>query len=155
MAYISNQIEELASYFKDPLKEANFDCYIVHKEWRKFKNLARSHFSGLDGHSLWEEKLIYKRIEFKNVYLMVEIVVSLSASNSTVEKAFNLSKLRLLDKRLSLKHETIKNLIKIKLSDKIWTEKEKNIILVYLSKRRGKKIAEPVSRTERRISYRA
>ena len=86
---------------------------------------------------------------------MVEIVVSLSASNSTVEKAFNLSKLRLLDKRLSLKHETIKNLIKIKLSDKIWTEKEKNIILVYLSKRRGKKIAEPVSRTERGISYRA
>ena len=81
---------------------------------------------------------------------MVEIVVSLSASNSTVEKAFNLSKLRLLDKRLSLK-----NLIKIKLSDKIWTEKEKNIILVYLSKRRGKKIAEPVSRTERGISYRA
>ena len=46
--------------------------------------------------------------------------------------------------------------MKTNLSDKIWTEKEKNEILeravdVYLSKQRGKKIAEPpkkVSRTE-------
>ena len=37
--------------------------------------------------------------------------------------------------------------MKINLSDKIWTEKEKNEILeravVYLSKQQGKKIAEP------------
>ena len=44
--------------------------------------------------------------------------------------------------------------MKINLSDKIWTEKEKNEILeravdVYLSKRRGKKIAEPPNKVSR------
>ena len=44
--------------------------------------------------------------------------------------------------------------MKINLSDKIWTEKEKNEILeravdVYLSKRRGKKIAEPPKKVSR------
>ena len=79
---------------------------------------------------------------------MTEIVFSLSASNSMVERAFSLLMLLLSDKRLSLKHETIESLIKINFSDKIWTEKEKNEILeravdVYQSKQGGKKIAEP------------
>ena len=79
---------------------------------------------------------------------MAKIVFSLSASNSMVERAFSLLILLLSDKPILLKHETIESLMKINLSDKIWTEKEKNEILeravdVYLSKQRGKKIAEP------------
>ena len=79
---------------------------------------------------------------------MAEIVFSMSASNSMVERAFSLLTLLLSNKRLSLKHETIKSLMKINLSDKIWTEKEKNEIFeraadVYLRRWRGKKIAEP------------
>ena len=70
---------------------------------------------------------------------MAEIVFRLSASSSMVERAFSLLTVLLSDKRLSLKHETIESLMKINLSDKIWTEKEKNEILeravdVYLSK---------------------
>ena len=112
------------------------------------KNFTRSHHSGLDAHSLWEKIFIYRRNEFKNVCVMTEIVFSLSASNSMVERAFSLLMLLLSDKRLSLKHETIESLIKINFSDKIWTEKEKNEILeravdVYQSKQGGKKIAEP------------
>ena len=85
---------------------------------------------------------------------MAEIVFSLSASNSMVERAFTLLTLLLSNKRLSLKHETIESLMKINLSDKIWTEKENNEILeravdVYLSKRRGKKIAEPPKKVSR------
>ena len=55
VAYGSNQIEKLASHFKDPLEKANFDCRVVHKEWCQLKNFARSHHSGLDTHSLWEK----------------------------------------------------------------------------------------------------
>ena len=81
---------------------------------------------------------IYRHNEFKNVCLMTEIVFSLSASNSMVERAFSLLILLLSDKQLLLKHKTIESLMKINLSDKIWTEKEKNEILeravdVYLS----------------------
>ena len=32
VAYGSNQIEKLASHFKDPLEKVNFDCHVVHKE---------------------------------------------------------------------------------------------------------------------------
>ena len=147
VAYGSNQIEKLASHFKDPLEKANFDCRVVHKEWRQLKNFARSHHSGLDAHSLWEKIFIYRRNEFKKVCLMAEIIFSLSASNSMVEGAFSLL-------TLSLKHETIKSLMKINLTDKIWTEKEKNEILetavdVYLSKQQGKKIAEPPKKVSR------
>ena len=140
VAYGSNQIEKLVSHFKDPLEKANFDRHVVHKEWCQLKNFARSHHSGLDAHSLWEKILIYRRNEFKNVCLVAEIVFSLSTSNSMVERAFSLLTLLLSDKQLSLKHETIKSLMKINLSDKIWKEKEKNEILeravdAYLSKR--------------------
>ena len=85
---------------------------------------------------------------------MAEIVFSLSTSNSMVERAFSLLTLLLSDKRLSLMHETIESLMKINLSDKIWTEKEKNEILeravnVYLSKRGGTNIAEPPKKVSR------
>ena len=147
MAYGSIQIESLASHFKDPLKKANFDRRVVHKEWHQLKNFARSHHSGLDAHSLWEKIFIYRCNEFKNVCLITKIVFSLATSNSMVERAFSLLILLLSDKPILLKHETIESLMKINLSDKIWTEKEKNEILeravVYLSKQQGKKIAEP------------
>ena len=55
VAYGSNQIEKLASHFKDPLEKANFYRRVVHKEWRQVKNFARSHHSGLHAHSLWEK----------------------------------------------------------------------------------------------------
>ena len=85
---------------------------------------------------------------------MTKTVFSLSTSNSMVERAFCLLILLLSDKRLSLKHETIESWIKINLSDKIWTEKEKNGILeravdVYLSKWGGKNIAGPPKKVSR------
>ena len=71
-----------------------------------------------------------------------------------VERAFSLLTLLLSGKRHSLKHETIESLMEINLSDKIWTEKEKNVILeravdVYLIKRQGKKITEPPKKVSR------
>ena len=147
VTYASNQIEKLASHFKDPLEKDNFDCRVVHKESRQLKNFARSHWSGLDAHSFWEKIFIYRRNEFKNVFLMDKINFSLSTLNSMAERAFRYLTLLLSDKRLSLKHKTTKSLMEINLSDQIWTEKEKNEILeravdVYLSKQQGNKITE-------------
>ena len=88
---------------------------------------------------------------------MIKKVFSLSASNSTVERAFSFLTLLLSDKRLSLKHETIESSMKLNLSDKILVEKEKNEILeraidIYVGKRRRKKVSKQptkVSRMER------
>ena len=76
------------------------------------EEFCKSHYSGLDAHSLWEQIFIYRRNEFKNVCLMAEIVFSLSASNSMVETAFSLLTLLISAKQFSLKHKTTKSLIK-------------------------------------------
>ena len=76
------------------------------------EEFCKSHYSGLDAHSLWEQIFIYRRNEFKNVCLMAEIVFSLSASNSMVERAFSLLTLLISAKQFSLKHKTTKSLIK-------------------------------------------
>ena len=85
---------------------------------------------------------------------MAAIVFNLATSSSMVERAFSLLTLLLSDKRLSLKHKTMESFTKINLSDKIWTEKEKNKIFeravdIYLSKRRENKIAEPPNKVSR------
>lgn len=52
MPYASNHMEELPSLFKNPINKANFDCCVVNKQWHLLKNVARSHYSGIDAHSL-------------------------------------------------------------------------------------------------------
>ena len=42
VAYGSNQIEKLASHFKDTLEKANFHWHIVHKKLCQLKNFTRS-----------------------------------------------------------------------------------------------------------------
>ena len=126
----------------------------MRKEWRQLKNFARSHYSGVDAHSLWKKIFMYGLNEFKNVCPMIKKVFSLSASNSTVERAFSFLTLLLSDKRLSLKHETIESLMKLNLSDKILVEKEKNEILeraidIYVGKRRRKKVAKQITKVSR------
>ena len=83
----------------------------------------------LDAHSLWKKIFIYRHNEFKHFCLMAEMVFSFPASNLMVERVLILLTLLLLDKQLSLKHEIIKSLIKINLSDKICIENGKNEIL--------------------------
>ena len=75
----------------------------------------------LDAHSLWKKIFIYRHNEFKHFCLVAEMVFSFPASNLMVERVLILLTL-LLDKQLSLKHEIIKSLIKINLSDKICIE---------------------------------
>ena len=43
VVYGSNQTEELASHFKDPLEKANFDCHLVYEESCQLKKFTRLH----------------------------------------------------------------------------------------------------------------
>ena len=152
LGYGSQQIVEFSRYFEEPLSAAGFDTRLVQKEWRQFRNFARAHYNGLDVHKLWEKALVYKREEYRNLCLLAEIVLSLSASNSTVERAFSLLTMFLSDKRLSLKHATMNSLMIINITDKVWTDQEREDIIKvacdkYLAKRRGKTIAEPPKKT--------
>ena len=64
-----------------------------------------------------------------------------SSSNSSVERASNLLTMLLTDQRLTTSHDTLNTVLNIKIDNKIFTESEKNKILVaavksFMEKRR-------------------
>ena len=64
-----------------------------------------------------------------------------SSSNSFVERASNLLTMLLTDQRLTTSHDTLNTVLNIKIDNKIFTESEKNKILVaavksFMEKRR-------------------
>ncbi len=71
----------------------------------------------------------YKRAEYPNLCIVASLVMCLSESNSTVERAFSLLTLLLTDRRLSLTHDTISDLMTINVNDKLWTLNKKIIII--------------------------
>ena len=54
---------------------------------------------------IWKHILTYKRTEFPNVCFLLEIMISVSGSNSFVERAFSVLRKMLSDQRLCLKHK--------------------------------------------------
>ena len=73
--------------------------------------------------------------------LLSKIIISLSASNSTVERAFNILSLLLSDQRLSMEHSTIEKLLLLNVNDKNWCDVERaemieQVVEMYLKKRR-------------------
>ena len=107
--------------------------------------------TGLEANTLWGKVFVYKRKEFPNLCNLAEIVLCLSGSNSTVERAFSLLTLLLSDKRLSMSHKTMKDVILININDKLRSDVERNDIIKmaaekYLSKRRTKRLLEPPSK---------
>ena len=72
-------------------------------------------------------------------------------SNSTVERAFSTLTNILTDKRLSMKHKRMEQILIISSNDKNWTIQERNEIIeravdIYLQKRRKAIVAEPPSK---------
>ena len=88
----------------------------------------------------------FKRLQFPNLCLVIELLITIAGSNSAVERAFSVLTLLLNDRRLCMTHETMENLMIVKGNDKVWTEKEKKDILarsvdIYLEKRRKTKLS--------------
>ena len=146
--YGFEQIKELARYFADLLSAANFDESMCFKEWRSFKNYVNANHRGAEATFLWEKVFQYKRLEYPNLCLLAEIIYCLSGSNSTVERAFSLLTLLLSDKRLSMRHATMEQVMMININDKIWTSLERESIITaavhkYLAKQRLKRVDGP------------
>ncbi len=93
----------------------------------------------------------FKRSEFPITCALVEILISISGSNSTVECAFSTLTNILTDKRLSIKQKRMEQTLIISSNDKNWTAQERNEIIeravdIYLEKRRKTIVAEPPSK---------
>ena len=67
-----------------------------------------------------------------------------SSSNSSTERAFNLLTMLLTDPRLTNHHDTLNAILNIKINDEVFTENEKNKILVSAVKSFMEKCREAV-----------
>ena len=153
--YGIEEINKFYTHFEVPLNESGFDKIVATREWIMLKSYVKANFpGGIKAHALWKHVFLYKLKEYPNVSKMAELVMVLSASNSTVERAFSILTAMLSDKRLLLKHTSLQDLMIIKINDKIWSVAEREEILesalnTYMSKRRTTQLSSPVSKSAR------
>ena len=84
-------------------------------KWKRFKFYVKSHynFQTLKTLDVWRNAFLTRRTEFPNLLLLAELILVISGSNSTVERAFNCLTAMIMDKRVNLKHDMMeKYLIK-------------------------------------------
>ena len=142
--YDVEQIEKIFLHFKKPLDDAGFDFVKVGKEWRLLQAFVKSFFikSAMKNHltpeRIWQNIVTHRKDEYPNVCLLVSLLTCFSGSNSTVERAFSVLTLLLSDRRLSLHHETMEDVMLTKCNNKNWgcQEREdiiKNAFEIYMS----------------------
>ena len=59
--------------------------------------------------ALWKSVLLYRRNEFPNLCLLASLIVTISGSNSSVERMFSFVTNILSNKHLSMSHYTLEN----------------------------------------------
>ena len=140
--YGKNSIINLITEFKVPLEASGFDEAKVFSEWRSAQTRIKTFYNDVgNAATIWQRMLKYKRMEFPNLLMLVELIMCLSGSNSSVERAFSVLTTLLSDRRLSMKHDTMEEVILIAGNDSLWSDSERAEILnaaveKYMSKRR-------------------
>jgi hypothetical protein len=138
----------LASHFEEPLSLASFDTSCALKEWKSFKIFVRSHYSKFpEAKSLWQSALCNRRQEFPNLGKLASLIVSISGSNSSVERTFSVVTNILADKRLSMHHNTINEALVVYGNDSLWSTEEREAIVdcaveIYLESKRRRKAGQ-------------
>ena len=79
---------------------------------------------------IWREFYKTRQSEYPNLAKIGELMMCFSSSSSSVERAFNLLTMLLKDQRLTTSHNTLNAILNIKINDKVFTESEKNEILL-------------------------
>ena len=149
--YGNEGLAHFASHFQETLSMTSFDLTRATNEWRMLRNYARVWLPNVEAGDLWKKILAFKRQEFPNICALTEILISLSGSNSTVERGFSVLTNILSDRRLSMKHRRMESVLMISVNDKNWSQRERDDILeravdIYLEKRRKTKMSEPPSK---------
>ena len=107
------ELNTLLGRFMVPLSEAGICERDLFIEWKRFRNFARRNFRDLfkEPKMLWRHVLNFRRLEFPNLCLVIELITCIAGSNSSVERAFSLLTLLLNDRRLSMSHKLMEDLL--------------------------------------------
>lgn len=139
--YGNKDITKLCDRFEKPLAAASFEHSSVLKEWRSLKVLQKTLYPKMEAGQLWEKVLCFRREEFPNLSLLVELALCISGSNSQVERGFSILTLILSNRRLSMSHDVMERCIMIASNDPNWSMEERESIInravdIYMAKRR-------------------
>lgn len=145
--YGKEQVQDFANHFSEVLTKTTFSLPNALLEWKKLKAFVSASFGDqlrsnkIDAKGIWKHILCYRKSQFSNLSLLAQIIVTLSGSNSSVERSFSVLTSVLTDRRLKMSHATLEMLIRIYSNDKVWSEIEREEIIsratdIHLDKRR-------------------
>ena len=100
--YENGDIKKFAAQCRSTLAITSFNEDKLIHVCQSLRNYVKIWMKNVDSEELWKKILGFKRSEFPNVCALVEILISISGSNSTVERAFSTLTNILTDKRLSM-----------------------------------------------------
>ena len=140
----AGQITSFYEHFKEPLHQIISQLNFCLKEFKKFKNYVHVNHKGNKTREIWKEFCKTRQSEYPNLAKIGELMMCFSSSNSSPERTFNLLTMVLIDQRLTTSHHTQCNFKYIKINDNLFTESEKNEILVAAVKSFMEKCREAV-----------
>lgn len=116
----------LATHFKSRKTDRyTVDESAVKSEWRDLRNTVKLFYPKLKKVTqLWPKIMNYRRDSFPNICKLAEAVLCIGPSNSTVERGFSHLTAMLSDKRLSLSHRPMENLLLLKINHLVFTSIE-------------------------------
>ncbi|XP_064597900.1 zinc finger protein 862-like [Liolophura sinensis] len=139
------EIHHLVTHFEVPLQARNFEKKHIWSEWKHLKETVETFYRKVEALAMWKKMITYRRDRFPNILLIVELVMCLGMSNSVVEGGFSHLTRMLPDTRLSMNHDTMENLLLIKLNDLVFSQSEKSQVIErslekFMEKRRKSKV---------------
>ena len=142
--YGLEQIIEFANLFVKPLQKAGYNELKIRAEWRGFRRHVNENMIGREPKQIWKAMLLYKNNQFPNLCLLAEIMICLSSSNSSVERAFSILTMMLSDRRLKTSHEVLQMRLTIHINDRNWSQQEREAILqralkIYMASKSSRK----------------
>ena len=100
--------------------------------------------------------LCKREAEFPNMCLLAKLLLTISGSNSSVERGFSILTMMLSDQRLSTSQEVLEERMIISANDKNWSDTERQEIIdvaidAYMKKRRLKQteLLEPPEKIQK------
>ena len=155
--YGNQQIVDLSNHFQVPLESKGFLLKQALAEWRSIKKIVPKYFSPeISAFSIWRSMLCKREAEFPNMCLLAKLLLTISGSNSSVERGFSILTMMLSDQRLSTSQEVLEERMIISANDKNWSDTERQEIIdvaidAYMKKRRLKqtKLLEPPEKIQK------
>ena len=116
----------MAAHFSVHLAANKFssDERTLVTELKSLKRIVRHYYENKPVSDVWQCILRCRRSELPNLCMLVEIVMAMGVGNGFVKSCFDILTSMLSDRRLSMSHSTMADLLLIRANHLAWSEKE-------------------------------